>query len=91
MVGCLKTASPGWRIDCEQAVCETSLSSQQGQITKGPGNHIKAPGLYPEGSVEGSSRELTWCRGFTMLQHHAECLHASHQSDPHSNPEKDVL
>lgn len=84
-------ASPGWRIDCEQAVREMSLSSQQGQITKGPGNHMKAPGLYPEGSVEGLSRERAWCRGFTMLQHHAERLHASRQSDPHSNPERDGL
>lgn len=29
-----------------------SLSSQQGQIIKGPGNHMKALGLYPEGSVD---------------------------------------
>lgn len=75
----------------QAAVCETSLSSQQGQVTKGPGNHIKTPGLYPGGSVEGLSSERAWRRGFTVPQHPAERLHTSHHCGPHSNPEKDVL
>lgn len=51
-VGTLKVAS-GWRTECEQAERGMSLSSQQGQIIQGPGNHMKAFGLYPEGSVDG--------------------------------------
>lgn len=50
-VGTLKVAS-GWRTEWAGSV-RLSLSSQQRQIIQGPGNHMKAFGLYPEGSVDG--------------------------------------
>lgn len=32
---------------------ERRLSPPQGQVIKGPANHVTAWGLYPAGSVEG--------------------------------------
>lgn len=51
--------------------CDESLSSQQ---RPGPANHMKAFGLYPEGSVEGVKQRTGRGSGVHCVQHCAKYL-----------------